>query len=237
MTTLSSQCIILVGGLGTRLGSITRDVPKPLLQVGEHPFLYYLIIKGIKSGFNDFILLAGYKGERVREFADLIADKLKIRIQVLVEAEPLGTAGALLQAEGMLNDEFLLMNGDSFFDINLLDLTTYKIAEPWVARLAIYTSQNKSRYGSIVLKNGVIKSFSEKSSQDNSALINGGIYWLKKAILDYIDKTPCSMEKEVFPVLAKEALLYGRIYDAKFIDIGVPEDLEYARSYWNNFIR
>src|SRR5215213_6644301 len=115
------QCVILVGGLGSRLGELTRETPKPLLPVMGKPFLEHLVLELARFGFTDVILLAGYRGEQVvSRFAGRrrIAGR-DVTIRVVVEPEPAGTGGALTYLEGLADDTFLLMNGDSWFDIDL----------------------------------------------------------------------------------------------------------------------
>src|SRR5437868_446996 len=98
MTT--SQCAILIGGMGSRLGQLTRETPKPLLPVAGIPFLELLVGEALRRGFTDIVFLAGYKASRVREFADALAHRLPgdCRLQVSVEPEPLGTGGAVAHA-------------------------------------------------------------------------------------------------------------------------------------------
>ena len=127
------QCVILLGGLGTRLGSLTRETPKPMLAVGGRPFVEVLIWEAVRRGFCKILLLAGFRSEvvaaRIEQWNASLPDSC--RVELSVEPEPLGTGGALIHARDMLDDRFLLLNGDTWFDFNWLDLV--KLAGDQVA--------------------------------------------------------------------------------------------------------
>ena len=109
-----SQAVILCGGLGTRLGALTAEQPKPLLSVGEAPFLDLLLFELGRHGINRILLLAGFGAEKVRKFAAAtpLALRYGLDIEIMVESEPAGTGGALWQARQGLDDWFFLLNGD-----------------------------------------------------------------------------------------------------------------------------
>jgi D,D-heptose 1,7-bisphosphate phosphatase len=228
MTTSVRQACILVGGKGTRLGDITRAIPKPLLEIGEGiAFLDLLIEQVARQGFNDVVLLAGY-------FGDLIQARYNgrtfgsARVRVLVEPEPRGTAGALMSARDILQPRFILLNGDSFFDINMRAL----VAEPDAdgeALIALRCVPEASRYGSVQLRGNRVIRFCEKAGQSGRALINAGIYVVNAAVVDRIHSLPCSIETDIFPILAAEGKLRGSIRDGYFLDIGLPETLQQGR--------
>lgn len=237
------QAAILIGGKGTRLGDAVRDVPKPLLEVCGRPFVEHVMLNLRRFGFTEFVLLAGYQADVVHEKyggASTFAQELGASIKVLVEPSPLGTGGALKHARSHLRDEFLLLNGDSIFDFNYLDLCNCSYPdEPadWLCRVALLPVENATRYGFVALDAARISAFQEKPAVPQSGLINSGVYWLKAAMLDDIGETPCSLEQQVFPKLASEGRLVGRVYQGYFIDIGIPEDLEEARAHLAHHLR
>lgn len=144
----TGQCVILVGGRGTRLGKLTDTLPKPLMEVGGKPFLYYLVNEAYRHGFRRILLLAGYKSDALISAAHLMESEFRgISVDVTVEPEPLGTAGALVYAKDGLEPEFLVLNGDSLFDINLLDLVTREVEAPWLVKMALKPKHDMSRYG------------------------------------------------------------------------------------------
>lgn len=237
MSDIGRQCVILVGGLGTRLGAITADCPKPLLDVDGKPFLAHLIANAHRFGFDKFVLLAGYKAELVESFAASLTAETGLEITVCTEESPAGTAGALKSAEDILEDEFLLLNGDTIFDFNFLDLAISKAGSPWLGRIALRRVNDTSRYGKVELAGDRITSLREKAGERSEGLINGGVYWFSRSILDLIRTVPCGLESDVFPQLVAEGLLQGVEYSGPFIDIGVPDDLALARRSWRDFLR
>jgi D-glycero-D-manno-heptose 1,7-bisphosphate phosphatase len=229
------QCVILVGGLGTRLGKLVRSRPKPILPVAGRPFVEYLIENAAHFGFDDFVLLAGYRAEVVEQLFAANHDlkrRLGLTIRVLSEPRPLGTAGCLRNAAQVLAPEFLLTNGDTFFDFNLADLRSSRIGVPWTVRLALRSVADTSRFGVVSLSgDGRVSEFKARSDGERRpGLINGGTYWVKRAILDVIPAGPSSLEQDVLPALAKRGLVRGKVYDGFFIDIGTPNDLAAAET-------
>jgi D,D-heptose 1,7-bisphosphate phosphatase len=224
-----TQCALLVGGLGTRLGALTQKTPKPLLPVGQRAFVDYLLDEIARHGFDEVVCLAGYRATEVQGWMRG-ARRRDLDIRVTVEPEPWGTAGALLAAKDILKDEFLLLNGDSIFDINLLDLATCKSTGDSLGTIALRAMQDTGRYGVVKMKGDRIDSFTARPTVDGSGLINGGVYRLKRQILDSIVSVPSSLERDVFPALARQGLLRGRVYDRFFLDIGTPEEFEAAQT-------
>ncbi len=229
------QAAILIGGKGTRLGQAVTETPKPLLEVCGRPFVEHVMLNLRRFGFTDFLLLAGYRADVVKERycpETSFLKEIEATVRVVVEPEPLGTAGALKYASNYLQDEFLLINGDSIFDFNYLDLCRcYCAHEPdnWLGRVALLPVESADRYGFVDLEGSLIHAFREKPDAPQSGLINSGVYWLKAAVLDHITSTPCSLEQDIFPRLAAQSQLVGRTYNGYFIDIGIPKDLGRAR--------
>ena len=220
------QACILVGGRGTRLGALTRTTPKPLIEIGNNKAFLDIVVEQVaRQGFDDIVLLAGYCGDLVRARYDGRAVG-SARIRVVVETEPLGTAGALAAARGLLAPRFLMVNGDTFFDIDLAALCP---AADCDAMLALHHVADASRYGAVVLEGDRVVSFREKTKAAGHALINGGIAVVRATLVDRVRALPCSMEAEIFPALAAERRLCGRACEGYFIDIGLPETLEQAR--------
>ena len=225
-----TQAVLLVGGLGTRLGELSHDTPKPLLPIsGDKRFLDYVIEGMAKCGFSDILLIAGHLGALVaqRYHGAVIAGAL---IRVFVEPAPAGTGGALRHAALQLDDAFLMANGDSLFDFDYRDFAE-KLAPKDVGILALRYIDDPRRYGLVVQKDERITSFREKAYQTSGAgMISGGVYCLRRTILDYILTLPCSIESDVFPLLASANRLGCSLYSGYFIDIGLPETLQQAKS-------
>ena len=247
------QCAVLVGGLGTRLGPATATTPKPLLTVGDRPFLAWLLREVARYGITDVLLLTGHLSEVLQAGLQDLHERLPRAMTLAISEEPVraGTGGALHHAREHLHDSFLLLNGDSLFDCDLAPLL---IPERGVmGRLALRRLENASRYGVVELEGDRVTAFRERpapgANRDGSAganaenfagseaplppgspgLINGGIYRLDRRVVDRTAAV-CSLERDVLPGLARDGLLRGTESAGWFIDIGVPPDLQRAQS-------
>lgn len=223
------QAVVLVGGRGTRLGDLARNAPKPLLPIaGDKPFLDFLLENIARHGVKEILLLAGH-------LADMVEDRYQgasIRgatVHVTREPSPAGTAGALTYAKDRLDDVFLMSNGDSILDMNYLALAE-KVTSAVDGALALRKVPDVRRYAHVDLQDGRIVGFHEKDETAAGAgLISGGVYVLRKSILDRIKALPCSIEVDIFTHLASEGRLAGLPVEGYFLDIGLPETLGEAR--------
>jgi D-glycero-D-manno-heptose 1,7-bisphosphate phosphatase len=217
------QAVILAGGKGTRLGALTGGLPKPLVAVGGKPFIHYLIAALRRHDFTDLVLLVG---PFIEVYRRVLGDgsALGVRLTLVPEEPPADTAGALTLVAPHLAPRFLVLNGDSFLDFNLLDLAARDSAQRWLAWLALREVPDAGRYGAVTLAGDRVTSFGEKSASGRG-IINGGVYWLRRDILGEIGPLPASLERDVLPKLVARGLVRGAVYDGRFIDIGTPEDL------------
>jgi len=214
-----SEAIVLAGGFGTRLQSVVQDVPKPMADVNGKPFLYYLLQYLSEQGIKKVVLSVGYKYELIQDFFG--AHYLQMDIKYAVEDEPLGTGGAIkLALEQIENDHCFVLNGDTYFDVQLTDLERFDTE----CVLASKEMNNFDRYGSLELTaTDVITNFNEKKFCE-SAWINGGVYCIHKNIFSAISKTSFSFEEEVLTPLSRTGQLIAVKTDGYFMDIGIPED-------------
>ncbi len=232
MPHLPRQCAILVGGLGSRLGHLTQDTPKPLLDIGGRPFLAWLMREALRWGIEEFILLTGYLADRLAAELDELASILPrpVSIRTSCEPSPLGTGGALHHARAILDDRFLLLNGDSLLLGNLgpaLAAFSRDTAET-ACRMILRTIPHTCRYGVATLSGDRVTAFCEQQDQNGPGLINAGVYLMDRQVADKAGPTG-SLERDVLPRLAEAGALRGTIAEGWFIDIGVPEDLHRAR--------
>jgi D-glycero-alpha-D-manno-heptose 1-phosphate guanylyltransferase len=224
---MSNTALILCGGLGTRLNSVSNGYPKCLMNVNGRPFLSYLLELLNSNNFRDIVLCTGYNHDQVQN--QIGFEYKDCSIKYSRETSPLGTGGAIVQASQELESEwFLIMNGDSYcsFDLNAQSLLKIK-----KSLIFVHKVPDVSRFGTIKFdKQNKVLSFQEKNAKSDPGYINAGIYWLHRSSIDSLIKnTFISMEKEVLPSLLGKLQVVE--CDKGFIDIGTP--ISYASA--NNF--
>lgn len=225
------QAVILCGGLGSRLGGLTAETPKPLLPVGGVPFLDVLLFELGRHGVRRVLLLAGFAAHRVLEYASSTPLKVRFGLEIEVSIEPqrAGTGGAVWHARDRLDEWFFLLNGNSWFNINLLDLARRAIGEASATgAIAVRPLSDASRYGVVEVDRGRITRFRERPERPGSGLVSAGVYVFRRALIDGLAPR-CSLEEDVFPRLAGNEQLLGVPFDSYFIDIGVPNSLSRAQ--------
>jgi D-glycero-alpha-D-manno-heptose 1-phosphate guanylyltransferase len=230
--------VLLVGGLGTRLQTVLPSIPKPLAPVGDAPFLQLLVRQLRWHGIRRLILSTGHLADQVeKEFGD--GHQWDVAIRYSKELRPLGTAGAVKFAESYLTQvsDFLVMNGDSFLEVDLRELIRFHRGHGGLMSVAVRRVPDATRYGTVQLdaQNRVV-GFLEKLGSPVSGLVNGGVYVFKRAILDHIPNGPASLEKDIFPRLLDEGI-YALEQQGMFIDIGTPEDYARAQTLCDSLYR
>jgi len=220
------QAVILVGGEGTRLRPLTVTVPKPVLPLVDRPFLVYMLEWLRRHGVDDVIMSCGFLATSVR---NVLGDgsQLGLRLRFVEEPEPRGTAGALKYAEGLLEERFLMLNGDVLTDIDLTAQIAQHEATNAIGTLALVPVDDPSAYGLVPLNDDrSVREFVEKPTADSAVetnLISAGAYVLERRVLDLIEPDrKVSIEREIWPRLVG-AGLYGFPADAYWLDIGTPE--------------
>jgi len=236
-----SQCAVLVGGLGTRLGSLTATTPKPLLPCGDRPFLAWLLREMIRFGVTDFLLLTGHLSDQVAAAAPAIQASLPREARITISQEPVraGTGGAVFHAANHLHDRFLLCNGDSLLDCNLANLLAAAAADDAgvTGRMLLRELPDASRFGVVQLDADRITGFRDRPAPGATppvqpgapGTINAGIYLFNRRLLDALS-ADCSLETDIMPRLAATGALRGTVADGYFRDIGVPEDFARAQT-------
>ncbi len=222
------EVIILAGGLGTRLRSVVSEVPKCMAPVGGRPFLQYLLESLRRFDVSRVILSVGYLREEIESWVAVHSAEYPFEFRFAVEEQPLGTGGGIKLAASLAEGaEVLVLNGDTFFDVDLRELRDARRASGLPVALALKPMRNFDRYGSVDLgANGVITAFNEKQ-YCLEGLINGGVYALDSSVLSGLP-AKFSFEKDVLEPLCLRGQLAGAVQHGYFIDIGIPED--YARA-------
>ena len=233
------RAFILAGGLGTRLSSIVSDRPKPLAMVGRKPFLEHQIELLKTYNTTDIVLCVGYRGWQIRDYFGA-GQRWGVEIRYSEEDRPLGTAGALKNAERLASDTFLVLNGDTFIDIDIEHLVrihqNHRLHdESCRGTIALTTVPDRREFGSVcVAANNQIASFEEKRDDGNGeCLVNAGVYVFERDMLESVSvgkKT--SLEYETLPALLAHGLhLYGYFTEGFFVDIGDPRGFRTFQRY------
>lgn len=227
--------VILCGGLGKRLRAVLGNRPKPMAEIGGRPFLDILIDYAVNFGFKRFILCIGYMSEVIKIY---YKNRKGLSAQVFFSEEkrPLGTAGAIKNAEALIRSSpFLVMNGDSICKLNLSDFLNFHRNKKALFSMALVKSKGADDCGRVNI-DGLqrILSFDEKIKTKQNDLINAGIYLLENRIFSMIPSNKkFSLEYDVFPKIVKREF-YGYITEEKLTDIGTPARYEEAKVILGN---
>jgi len=217
---------ILAGGFGKRLRPYTEELPKPMVSVIDKPILEWQIEWLKEYGFDEFVLLIGYRKERVIEYVGS-GSRLGVKVTYVVEDEPLGTGGAVKNAEHILRKEdyFLVLNGDILTNLNPLKLIERLEESDYLGVIA--TIPLPSPYGVLEIEDSQVKGFMEKPLLKNY-WINAGVYALKPEALKYFPEKG-DLEKTAFPAMARDGVLGAVKYtDIFWKAIDTYKDLEEA---------
>jgi D-glycero-alpha-D-manno-heptose 1-phosphate guanylyltransferase len=226
------QAVILAGGKGTRLRAEVPDLPKPLAPINGRPFLEYQMSYWADQGVDRFVLSVGYMAERVIE---QVGDRFgQAPVIYAVEDRPLGTGGALLLAMRQLRagEPFLVLNGDTYFDLPLSDLRCFHEAKRSDWTLGLFRTNDTKRYLGVGLDEDARLTSLVAPRTEDEVWANGGVYLIAPGVLDPIAdrfKGEVSLEGQIVPALLDlGSAIYGLGHDGRFIDIGLPADYRRA---------
>lgn len=224
-----TSAVILAGGLGTRLRSAVPDLPKPMAPISGRPFLEHQLDYWIKQGVSHFVLSVGYRHEVI---VDHFGNRYRgAELDYVIEKTPLGTGGGfLLAAEKVGKEEpFLLLNGDTYFAVDLQALIEFSFANDADWCFSLFRTNEEGRYmGMDTSPQGQITSLKSGTGR----LANGGVYWVNpRALLGgkFSPGAKVSLEDDIFPAaMVSGQSLFGIEFLGTFIDIGVPDDYHRA---------
>jgi glucose-1-phosphate cytidylyltransferase len=214
------KAVILAGGRGTRLSEETQTKPKPLVEAAGQPLIWHIMQNYANYGITDFIVLAGYKGQQIREYfanywlhqADITFDlatpereihkvrSLPWKVSVLDTGIETNTGGRIARLRELLNEDFLLTYGDGVSDVNIEKLISTHQASGNIATLTAV--KPPARFGALNITGGQVKNFQEKPEGDG-AWVNGGFLALKPEIFNFLEGDDSSLEIDVLPSIAK----------------------------------
>ncbi len=227
--------LVLVGGLGTRLRAVTEDkVPKPMVEVNKLPFLEHLVLRLKACGISEIIFATGHLHEKIENyFGD--GSKFGVAVKYSRELEPMGTGGALKLAQKFINKQFLMVNGDTYFDGDLdLAEKTHETCGG-VGTLPLTSKEITKDFGLVLTDGAKVVRFLEKgSSIPDENKISVGYYILEPEIFNYLLQGKSSIERDVFPKLVAEGRLFAVLVAGRHVDIGTPEGYEEFTRYVSN---
>ncbi len=230
-----TDCVVLAGGLGTRLRSVIGEHQKVAATVDGKPFIGRLLHWLIAHGARRVILAVGYRSEDVTAAIAPFSDQLELVISR--EDQPQGTGGALrLAASNVQTRTLLVLNGDSFFNADLAALRTLHATNNGAVTMALAHASDSRRFGAVSLdSDNRVRNFREKPSGDPvKAIVNAGIYFMSRDFLASLpERSPLSLEKDVLPTLCLTGRLYGLAGKGRLVDIGTPESFESAGEILN----
>lgn len=227
--------VLLCGGLGTRLKTVVHDRPKPMAEINDRPFLDILIDYVSDYGFKRFILCAGYKGDVIRKYYE--TKNAQTVFLFSEEKEPLGTGGAIKNAEPLIQSNiFMVMNGDSFCNLNMYNFLDYHGSTKAFASIALAKKEKSVDCGVVRMDGqGRITGFHEKVETDDTSYVNAGVYLFSKEVLSLMPAHKnFSLELNFFPSLVQNKVVYGFFTDTQLIDIGTPERYELAKRIFSS---
>lgn len=212
---------ILCGGLGTRLGELTRDLPKPMIAIGGRPYLERVVESFRNRGFTDFVMLSGYMPHVIEShFGD--GSRFDVSIEYSVETTPLGTGGALREARELLSERFIMTFGDvlRFFHYD------HFVSTHGGNCLAVYP---RLTMGNAVVDGGRVMRFDKHAPE--LPYVDAGFSVIHRNTIDLLPpRGSCSFEEIVYPSLAMRGELEAEIVDHDFLDIGTPDELAKTRA-------
>lgn len=238
MNSLSQiSILILCGGLGKRLQTVVPDRQKAIADVIGYPFITFILDQISNAGGKDVILCTGFMGDQVEE---LLGNRHKtLSLRYSKEKEPLGTAGAIINAFDMIKSYAIMVyNGDSYCDINPQNLLEWHLSIKSACTLLLVKVPDVSRYGCVNFdSNYLVTSFEEKKRDKRSGWINAGIYCLNRELIARVsEKKFISFEEDFFPTMIGKGL-FAFPQDAEFIDIGTPDSYKEAETFFRNVKR
>lgn len=231
--TADFQAVILAGGLGTRMKPITSSIPKPMIRVKGKPFLHYQLELLARFGFRRVLLLVAYLGEKIQaHFGD--GSTMGMELAYSYEPTPLGTGGALRNAEAQLGREFMVLNGDTYLPVDYSALVHSFREKDSPAMIVAYrpSIEGPTELASSLPKNLAVSAGGRvtayrKRDPEGLTHVDAGVLVLRKEVLNKIPHDrACSLEEEIFPQLIAAQQMEAWVTPVPFYDMGTPAGLE-----------
>lgn len=226
-----NSVVLMVGGLGTRLGGLTKSLPKPMLNVGNKPILETIVEQFCSFGFKNIIMCLNYKADIIKEyFGD--GSRLGANINYILEPKRLGTAGALSMLTDLIKDDFFVMNGDVLTNLDFSKLCEYHIKQKNQATMCIREYEMQIPYGVVEVENNLIKKITEKPVR--KFFVSAGVYMLSPQILEFVPKNEFFDMPSLFDILLAKNYKIGSFEIRDYwLDIGLIEEYKRANLEFN----
>ncbi|MDR3293523.1 MAG: nucleotidyltransferase family protein [Clostridiales bacterium] len=212
------KAIIMAGGFGTRLRPLTNEIPKPMIPIIDKPIMLYIVELLKNYGYTEIGATLSYKPEMIIDYFKDGSD-FGVKMSYFVETTPLGTAGSIKNAADFLGDNFLVVSGDAFTDIDLNEFAAYHFSHNALFTLACKRLDDTAGFGVLTEEGGAVTKFIEKPEVSRPGLVNTGIYMIDKRVLDLIPDGFYDFGKALLPALVGNGLFAYKT-DRDWSDIG-----------------
>ena len=230
------QVVIIAGGLATRLGALTKNRPKSMVEIRNRPFLAYQLELLRYQEITDIILCIGHLGTQIKEFFS-DGSKYGVHINYSVEDKPLGTAGALKNAEPLLDNIFFVMYGDSYLFLNFPQVQSYFISQNKLALATVYRNHGSYGRSNMVINGNMVTKYSKLEKSNDMVYIDYGASVFNKKALQLIPENhACSLEDFFIRLIEKKQLLAFEV-DHRFYEIGSPQGLKDFKAFVKETIK
>ncbi|MBT3362713.1 MAG: NTP transferase domain-containing protein [Chloroflexi bacterium] len=226
------QTVILAGGLGTRLRPLTENIPKVMSPFNDKPFLLYIIDLLKRQKISDIVLCVGYLSEMIKNhFGD--GKSLDLSIRYSEEKDRLlGTGGAIKNAQNLLDDHFLILNGDTYLPIDYTEVNNIFLKYGKKAVIVVYNNTDTTGVSNNVMVDQQLKVVAyDKENPQNLKYVDAGAIILKKEVLDYVPANQPTSLENIYQMLIKEGELMAYVTEQRFYDVGTPRQQEDFSKY------
>jgi NDP-sugar pyrophosphorylase family protein len=235
MNSLSgASVLILCGGLGKRLRPVVSDRQKAVANIMGRPFITFILDQILEAGGKEAILCTGFMGDELEKSLD--GNYRTLYLCYSKESRPLGTAGAIRNAFGMIrSDNVVVYNGDSYCGIDPRDLLKWHLSLKSVCTISLVRAEDAGRYGRVGFDPDYsVTSFDEKKAGTGAGWVNAGIYCMNRGLIASMrERENLSLEKDFFPAMIGKGL-FAFPQEARFIDIGTPSSYREAEAFFRD---
>jgi len=229
-----NQAVILAAGKGVRWRPLTYEIPKALIPIKGKPILEHTINYLRNYEIRDIFVVVGSLGDKIKEYFGN-GERFGVNLTYIEDVREKGTGPALKVVQPFIKKEpFVLWFVDEIAEINLDDLIDFHVSHSALSTIALSSVSDPLGLGTVKLEGSRVTEFSEKpiKKKIESYLVNAGIFILEQDIFNYLSAKTLSVEKEVFPVLAKEGKFFGYVFSGKWFDIGTSKNYAKAIKEW-----